>query len=90
MKNWYFILVISCLASCTTSQDKVQELERANVNKAATIDSLQKVLAGAEMRVTESDEQESFSSFPVTAKLYDKIGFSEIKDFEFAEVLAIA
>jgi hypothetical protein len=90
MKKWYFVLVVACLISCTNSHDKVQELERANASKEATIDSLQKVLAGTEMRVTEPDEQENFSSFPVTAKLYDKIGSSEIKDFEFAEVLAIA
>lgn len=90
MKNRYFILIISCLISCTTNHDKVQELERANASKAVTIDSLQKVIVGAELRITESEEKESFSSFPVTAKLYDKIGSSEIKDFEFAEVLAIA
>ena len=92
MKNWLFIIILAYLSSCTQVRDKEDnhQLGETVARQNLVIDSLKHIIQRKSTKKYAENKQASFASFPSTVKLYAKIEATEVKNFEFAEVLSIA
>lgn len=92
MRNWLPIIILAYLLSCTSATDKegTHMLEKTVERQNLVIDSLKNIVKSKTTNNLAKKEKSSYVSFPSTAKLYSKIEATEVKDFEFAEVLSIA